>query len=621
MKTIVEAVTNGLTPLFALVLLPALAGLACFFLRKRHKALRAFLIGYAVLQALLAACAAAGTVDVSLPLTGGWVELAFSTGGYQSVFLLLTGVMFALVSVYTAGFTFGKSYAGRYGLYLHLSLGMLNGAMLSDNLACMLFFWEGLLCTLFLTLLIGNVERPGTAVKALVISGTADLLLMAGIIITGVQFGTLSIGALKSLPATGAAGLGFILMFLGAVGKAGCLPFHSWIPDAAADAPLPFMAAFPGALEKLIGMYFAVRLVSDMFAIQPGSGLSTAMLALGAAGVVLPVAMALVQDDMKKFLAYDAVSQVGYMVIGIGSCLPVGIVGALFHMLNNAVYKTGLFMAAGAVEKRTGTTDITKLGGLYRKMPVTAVSFVLCGFAVAGVPLFAGFFSKELIFDAALESGVGYYAFAVLGAFLTAVGVLKIGNAVFFGKERLPANMPRSAPEAHADMLVPMGVLGLASLALGLFNRLPADNVFGKALGLSEHFGGWPHSMALVLISAAVLLLAAADHAFGMRRGGSAAAAADHIRRLPGVRAAYDRALSGALDPYRLLTLAADGYAWVCVEIERGVSWFYDSFCTRTVRGLAELLSRIDNGNLARYIGLALLGVLCLAAAFIAARP
>jgi NADH-quinone oxidoreductase subunit L len=148
--------------------------------------------------------------------------------------------------------------------------------------------------------------------------------------------------------------------------------------------------------------------------------------------------MALIQKDMKRLLSYHAISQVGYMVLGIGTALPIGIVGGLFHMLNNAVYKSCLYMTAGSIEKQTGTTDLRKIGGLSKRMPFTAICFTICALSIAGVPPFNGFFSKELIFDAALESNVIFYIGALLGAFMTAVSFLKMGRAAFAGKLELP---------------------------------------------------------------------------------------------------------------------------------------------------------------------------------------
>ena len=132
--------------------------------------------------------------------------------------------------------------------------------------------------------------------------------------------------------------------------------------------------------------------------------MSIVMMTIGAVTILLAVMMALIQKDYKRLLSYHAISQVGYMILGIGTALPVGIVGGLFHMINNAMFKSGLFLTGGAVEKQTGTTDLHNLGGLGRKMPVTFACFLMLALSISGVPPFNGFFSKELIFDGALKA-------------------------------------------------------------------------------------------------------------------------------------------------------------------------------------------------------------------------
>jgi formate hydrogenlyase subunit 3/multisubunit Na+/H+ antiporter MnhD subunit len=226
--------------------------------------------------------------------------------------------------------------------------------------------------------------------------------MMFGIGLTWHLAGTMTISQI-SLPLDRMGAIAFLFMATGALSKSGCMPFHSWIPDAALDAPLPFMAFLPAALEKLLGIYLLARLSLDMFRLSAASWVSTVLMIVGAATILLAVAMALIQKDYKRLLSYHAVSQVGYMVLGIGTATPVGIVGGLFHMINHAMYKSCLFLSAGSVERQVGTTDLSKLGGLARKMPVTMSCFVIGAAAISGVPPLNGFFSKELVYDGALE--------------------------------------------------------------------------------------------------------------------------------------------------------------------------------------------------------------------------
>lgn len=553
---------------------------------------------------------------LTFPFASHGLDMAFHIYKFSSLFLVFTASIFMLASLYSVVFLKRESCAGRFMFYLTVSLGMINGAFLSDNLGIMLFFWEGLLCTLFGILLMNNRENPKTAVKALALSGTADLLLMLGIILTVCQSGTPYIAQMQKLPISGVSAFGFVCILLGAVGKAGCMPFHSWIPSAADDAPTPFMVSFPGALEKLLGIYLSVRIVTDLYDLQPGSGMSIAVMTLGTLTLVCGVAMALIQKDMKRLLSYHAVSQVGYMVLGIGTALPVGIIGGLFHMLNNVVFKSCLFMIAGGIEKQTGTTDLRKIGGLGKKMPVTAVCFVISGLAISGVPPFNGFFSKELIFDAALESKFVFYLGALLGAFFTAVSFLKMGHAAFFGELKLPSHKNHIS-ESGFGMLLPMAVLAGFSVIFGIKNAWPLDDLLGSALGYTESYSGWPHSVMLVAVSMLVLLLAAADHLYGFKKMGSAINAADHIHYLPGLRGIYALAEKGYFDPMNWMMHGMNAYGALCGYIERGVSWFYDVALVRAAKGAGNLLHRFDNGSLSRYLVLAIAGVGCVAMIFL----
>ena len=252
---------------------------------------------------------------------------------------------------------------------------MTNGAVIADNLVMMLFFWEGLMITLFAMILIGNSGAFRTAVKALVIVGVSDLCLMVGIGLTGRISGTLTMSGI-SLDLRSVGGLAFVFLMIGAISKAGSMPFHSWIPDAAVDADLPFMALFPAALEKLLGIYFLTRISLEMFNLTPGSWVSLMLMIIGLVTIIFAGMMALIQKDYKRLLSYHAISQVGYMILGIGTAVPAGIVGGLFHMINNAIYKSGLFLTGGAVERQTGTTDLKRLGGLGSKMPVNFLLFL-----------------------------------------------------------------------------------------------------------------------------------------------------------------------------------------------------------------------------------------------------
>ena len=608
---------EGANLIWFMIVLPAVVGILVWVFREYHRPRLLLVVSSAIFNLVCALSLYQGEGFArSFPFGPCGLELAFHLDEFSALFLTLTAAAFLLVGLYSVFFLRDQEYAGLFMFYMYISLAMLNGALLSDNLGVMLFFWEGILCPLFGILLINNLHQPKTAVRALVLSGTADLLLMLGIIITVVQAGTPRISEIQRLPITGMSAVGFLCMLLGAVGKAGGMPFHSWIPSAAEDAPTPFMVAFPGALEKLLGIYLSVRIVTDIYDLQPGSSMSTAVMLLGTLTIIGGVGMALIQKDMKRLLSYHAISQVGYMVLGIGTALPVGILGGLFHMLNNAIYKSCLYMAAGSIEKQTGTTDLRKIGGLAKSMPLTTACFTLCALAIAGVPPFNGFFSKELVFDAALESNILFYLSALLGAFMTAVSFLKMGRAAFGGRLKLPAGQ-KTVRESSFGLLLPMGILAILCLVLGVVNTWPLDHLFGSALRITEVYSGWPHSTMLVVVSLAVLALALVDHIYGCKKTGSALQAADHIYYAPGLRRIYQAAEKGWFDPYRWIVSLAGVFSDFCVLIERLVSWFYDTAAVKVLLGTGDRLQQANDGSLSRYLGAALLGAAGVAVIFI----
>jgi len=412
----------------------------------------------------------------------------------------------------------------------------------------------------------------------------------------------------------GIGGGAFVLMMIGALGKAGAMPFHSWIPDAALDAPLPFMAILPASIEKLLGIYFLARISLDLFTLVPGGWVSVLLMTVGAVTIILAVLMALVQTDYKRLLSYHAISQVGYMVLGIGTALPIGIVGGLFHMINHAMYKSTLFLTGGAVERQAGGTDLEKLGGLARSMPVTALCFIVAAASISGVPPFNGFFSKEMVYDAALESGWVFYAVALLGSFFTAASFLKLGHAAFFGPRADAARRPAAAlgadstriREAPLPMLIPMIILAGLCVFFGVANGFPLGRLIqpavGEAVTRGHSFAGFPASSLLVGLTAAALVLAALNHWFGVRRTGRGVGAVDHIHHAVFLYPVYSVAEKGRLDPYFIGRWVVRGIAVALWSVDRAVDWVYDTLAVKSAQGVSTLVRKAHTGSANRYV-------------------
>jgi formate hydrogenlyase subunit 3/multisubunit Na+/H+ antiporter MnhD subunit len=364
----------------------------------------------------------------------------------------------------------------------------------------------------------------------------------------------------------------------------------------------------------------------DIFHLQPGTNLSFLLMIIGAITILLAVAMALVQKDFKKLLSYHAISQVGYMILGIGTALPIGIVGGLFHMVNNGIYKSCLFMTAGSMERQTGTTDLRKLGGLGAQMPITFACFLIAAFSISGFPLTNGFYSKELIYQGALDSGTLFYIAAVLGTVLTGASFLKLGHAAFLGKR--PEGMEK-VKEAPIGMLIPMVILAAACLIFGLYNSLPLTQLIEPALPMDqiveaakeaaypERYEGtfaalMPHNWMLAGLACLALAIAFINHLWGVKRSGSGVGAVDHIHHAPVLHTIYDHAEAGHLDPYNWAMNAIQIFAW----IGKAVDWIIDQVYEGLAVGCTWLFSwsfrKANTGSYAVYVLWSLAGAAAL---------
>ncbi len=595
--------------IYILILLPLIAGLLIFALPKSIRKITGFFALAVTLAGLVFAVILFNkNIIYSIPWAGFGIEFSLRLDHFSSFIILAVASFCFLITLYSVTFMKNKNHSGQFFAYLLISLAMTNGAVMANNLVVMLFFWEGLLVTLFAMIAIGNKTAFKTAVKALVLVGISDLCLMVGIGLAGHLAGTLTMSDI-GLNLDSAGGLAFIFLMIGAISKAGSMPFHSWIPDAAVDADLPFMALFPAALEKLLGIYFLARISLEMFKLTPASWISTLMMIIGSITIIFAVMMALIQKDYKRLLSYHAISQVGYMILGIGTAVPIGIVGGLFHMINHAMYKSGLFLTGGAIERQTGTTDLKKLGGLGSKMPITFGVFIVAAASISGVPPFNGFFSKELIYDGALERGVIFYIIAVAGSFFTAASFLKLGHSVYVGKIR---DEYRSVKEAPVTMLVPMIVIALICILFGVYNPLPLNYliqpILGERLLEGHNYSGFPSNIMIVVITVVVLIAAFLNHLYGVKKSGSGLGAADHIHHAPGLSWIYDKAEKRYFDPYDIVSKTVGFISKIFFKVDRAINWFYDVFIVKVTYFFTGVIKKLHNGHYAMYLSWSLIG-------------
>jgi multicomponent Na+:H+ antiporter subunit D len=268
-------------------------------------------------------------------------------------------------------------------------------------------------------------------------------------------------------------GLCVALFLLGFGLKAAVVPFHAWLPDAHPSAPAPISAMLSGVVIKVSGIYALVRVLYTVFGLTPM--VVQVLMALGVLSMVAGALLALGQTDFKRMLAYSSISQIGYIVVGFALGTPLGIMGGLFHLFNHATFKGLLFLDAGATEYATGTRDLTKLGGINNKLPITGLTTTIGTFSIAGVPPFNGFWSKLLIIVALVETQHYLVAtIAIATSVLTLWYFLLMQRRAFYGKLAAGLEKIKEVPFAMG-----LAVFCLAAICLlvGVFYPAVVDRL------------------------------------------------------------------------------------------------------------------------------------------------
>jgi formate hydrogenlyase subunit 3/multisubunit Na+/H+ antiporter MnhD subunit len=425
------------------------------------------------------------------------------------------GLFFILVMIYSVKFMKNRAGLVQYYAYLILTAAAAITGVLANNLILLLICWGFLGLTLYLLISMGDENSDKVAKKALIIVGGSDALMLLGIGIIYYFTQTFQMDRIQLGLDNVLLVLAYISIAIACFAKAGAMPFHSWIPDCAQSAPLPVVAFLPASLDKLLGIYLLARISLNLFVMNQAMNLF--LMIIGAFTIIAAVMMALVQHNMKRLLGYHAVSQVGYMVLGIGSGNPLGIAGGIFHMLNHAVYKSCLFLDAGNVEKETGTSDLDKLGGLAKFMPLTYISCLIASLSISGVPPFNGFVSKWMVYQGLItayqESGVKFQIFilmaliaALFGSALTLASFMKLIHATFLG-QRNRESAKEHANEVAWQMWLPCIILAIICAVFGIFaNQVPLKYFILPVVQGATFIGTWNAGISTLLIVIGLIL-------------------------------------------------------------------------------------------------------------------
>ncbi|MBB6447194.1 NADH-quinone oxidoreductase subunit L [Bacillus benzoevorans] len=396
------------------------------------------------------------------------ITAGFEVNQLNALMLVIVSLVSFLVHTYSKGYMKGDDRFSVFYAYLGLFTFAMLGLVLSPNLLQTYMFWElvGLGSFLLIGFYFYKEEAKAAAKKAFIMTRIGDVGLLIGMILLFWQVGSFEYDEIFKAVAANVISPGMItltalLIFVGAVGKSGQFPLHSWLPDAM-EGPTPVSALIHAATMVAAGVY----LVAALFPLFTAS--KTALLVVATIGgftAIFAASIGIVQTDIKRVLAYSTVSQLGYMMLALGSA---GYVAGVFHLTTHAFFKALLFLAAGSVIHAVHTQDINEMGGLWKKMRFTAPLFLIGTMAISGVPLFSGFFSKDEILVATWNAGHPLlFILGVVTAFMTAFYMFRLFFLVFTGKTR---GQMHNVHESPSVMTMPMMVLGVLAVIAGYIN-------------------------------------------------------------------------------------------------------------------------------------------------------
>lgn len=431
------------------------------------------------------------------------LNIILSNDIFSSLNVLLTS-FFTFITVLFSKNLSRNVKENAYFMFIFLILSFANLIFFSKNLIMVLVFWGILgIVVYFMIRFTTTNDEYYVATKTLTILAVTDFCLFLGMILLVVTTNRLIFGSfnlnVKDTP------LIFTLLIIGVLGKIGSIPFHNWIPDTAEKLPSALSGYLIGSIDKIIGFYLFVRIIKDIFVFTQ----HTFLMVLGALTVLIAVFMALNQHNLKKLLSYHAISQVGYIILGISTGTTLGIVGGIFHMINNTIYKTLLFLTSDIVEKTTGDVELYHTKGLAKVLPYSFVFTLIAALSISGIPPFNGFSSKWLIYQAIVEKvtntksiiAVFVLISAMFGSALTLASFVKVMHSLFLSKPSNDIQFENKYERFYS--ILPMGILAVLCLVFGIFSyEIPIKNIINPMLNIKEFstIGDWDAKIAFYLL-------------------------------------------------------------------------------------------------------------------------
>jgi len=406
---------------------------------------------------------------------GGWVAPIgiMLVVDHLSVLMLLTVNLVALCCcIYSISYMEKYTDKWKYYALFMLMLAGMNGVIITGDIFNMYVFLEIAAIASYALVAFGcESEELEASFKYLVLGSVASAIILLSIALIYSYVSSLNLADI-SLTLSNMADVNKVyfikfislLLIVGFGVKSALVPFHSWLPDAHPSAPAPISSMLSGVLIKTLGVYAMVRILFNIFGVE--QKILSILVILGLLSMFVGVILALYQWDYKRLLAYHSISQVGYIILGIGLATPLGILGGLFHLMNHSVFKSLLFLTSGAIEYTLGTRDLRRMGELNKKMPFTIFSALVGSMSISGIPPFNGFWSKLIIIVACIQAKQYFAGFiATIVSFLTLSSFTKVLKYGFYGKSEVNYENIKEVP---GTMIVPMIILSLCCIFMGL---------------------------------------------------------------------------------------------------------------------------------------------------------
>ncbi|MDR2427034.1 MAG: complex I subunit 5 family protein [Endomicrobium sp.] len=577
------------TLILFLIIIPIVCAAIVFLIPEKYKRYKdIFFIAVAVFN-LWAVCFYF-TKNIFIFCAGAAFDFSFSVimSRFSELLLVISAVFVLLASIFAVNNMKNNPKSPLLNAGMLLAVSFVNGAVITDSLIFLLIFMEAMAIPFVMMILSSENDNKKLAVKAFTITAIADLFLMMGIgfiysLAKTMNMSEVSLNLTGLLPITA-----FVCVIIGAAGKLGVMPFHSWLPEASEKTPVSFMVFMATAAEKILGIYI-LYVALKMFGVENGNCVTYILMGFAAVSAFVSALMSNSQKSFKKMLAYTSISQGSFMMIAMLTALPIAVAGAVLHLLAHTIYKSCLFFIAGIIDdSKTETVS-------YKKNPYIFLCFILAIASFIGIPFFAAFYSKEMIYEGALHLGVVWHIIMVLVTFFCSSAALKWLGKIFFNNDDEFFEYPLTS-------MIPVLTTAFLCLLCGIFRNIPEAIIQTVIPFPSEENA----NLILIIVSSSALGIVFINFIIGHKKYKNGLGFVKPIISSLGIDKLNENENA---DPYNMAMSIYDYFAEASFSFDKALNWVYDIAFVKPVLFCSQQLDKVHNGSLSRYILWALCGL------------